>query len=334
MKPIIRLFFGLFFVSATHAQIRVVNYNVHYCSADMEAMDTVLDAASEDGTCGDAFPVSIFLFQEVHDGVQNTLHRLVGDEYSMASYTNKNEISGRAESGGAQAMFYHSMQLIEKPDDHKDIYTGATRNADRWHLVGIGENSDVDLWVYSVHLKASKGSRNKKQRLFGAEAILEDIAGLPEGAHVIVAGDMNFYSVGEPAYQAFVHVLVDPLGTDEWKGEDDPKKDTQSPRKIREGGLASGGLDDRFDFQFISKSLQDSIGLDIIAGSYHSLGNDGKHYDIAINDGDNHFLKSDVARSNALATALHDASDHLPVIADYAYIEAAPKSPEIPHTNP
>jgi endonuclease/exonuclease/phosphatase family metal-dependent hydrolase len=287
----------------------------------MEAMDAVLDGTSLDDTHGEAMPVSIFMFQEVTDGKQNTLHGLVGETYSMGTYTNKNESSGRKESGGAQAMFYHSQQLIEKPDDHKDIYTGATRNADRWHLVGVGENEGNDLWVYSAHLKASKGSENKEQRLFGAQAILEDMKTLPTGANVIVVGDMNFYTVREPAYQALIEVLIDPLGNDEWAGEDDAEKHTQSPRKERSGGLASGGMDDRFDFQFISKSLQDGVGLDIIDGSYHSLGNDGKHYDIAINDGENAFFESDAIRSNDLATALHNASDHVPVIVDFSVVE-------------
>jgi hypothetical protein len=218
-------------------------------------------------------------------------------------------------------MFYHSQQLIEKPEDHVDIYTGATRNADRWHLIGIGENNGIDLWVYSAHLKASPGRENKEQRVFGVKAILEDITTLSEGANVIVVGDMNFYTVREPAYQAFIEVLIDPLGTDEWAGIDDAKKHTQSTRKERGGGLASGGLDDRFDFQFISTSLQDGKGLDIVRGSYHSLGNDGNHYDIAINDGDNVYFSLDTARSNDLATALHDASDHVPVLADYDVVK-------------
>jgi hypothetical protein len=188
-------------------------------------------------------------------------------------------------------------------------------------LVGVGENEGNDLWVYSAHLKASKGSENKEQRLFGAQAILEDMKTLPTGANVIVVGDMNFYTVREPAYQALIEVLIDPLGNDEWAGEDDAEKHTQSPRKERSGGLASGGMDDRFDFQFISKSLQDGVGLDIIDGSYHSLGNDGKHYDIAINDGENAFFESDAIRSNDLATALHNASDHVPVIVDFSVVE-------------
>ena len=67
---------------------------------DLEAMDIVLDTASLDDTHGKAMPVSIFMFQEVKNGAQKTLHRLVGETYSMGEYTNKNEITERAESGG------------------------------------------------------------------------------------------------------------------------------------------------------------------------------------------------------------------------------------------
>ena len=328
MKKLLVFAFCIVFVSVAQAQIRVVNYNVHYCSADMEAMAAVLDAASQDDSHGEPIPVSIFMFQEVTKGKQKILHGLIGDSYSGGIYTNSSEDS--RESGGAQAMFYRADQFIEKPEDHVDIYTGATRNADRWHVVGIGKNEGVDLWVYSAHLKASKGSENKTQREFGAKAILEDIATLPEGANVIVVGDMNFYTAREPAYTTFVDVLVDPLGTEDWTGEEEASKHTQSPRKVRGGGLASGGLDDRFDFQFISASLQDGKGLDLVRGSYHALGNDGKHYDIAISDGDSSYFPEDQPRSNQLAKALHAASDHIPVIADYEVVRKEIPEPAFP----
>ena len=333
MAKALSFVFTFIIALSAQAQIRVVNYNIAKCIGDEEALGAVLEASSLDDSHGDALAVSIFLFQEVSQGKEKILHKLLGKEYSMGRYTNQGE------SGGAQAMFYDSTQLKEVKDSHEDIFTGATRYADRWELKGIGENSGISLWVYSMHLKASKGSENKEQREFGAKAILEDIATLPENANVIVCGDMNFYTVREPAYQAFVEVLIDPLGTEEWSGDDDAMKHTQSPRKIRASkgepgsGLIHGGLDDRFDFQFISKSLDDGKGLDIIDGSYRAMGNDGKHYDIAINDGDSSYFSNDTERSNALATALHIASDHIPVIVDYDVVKqektkTPPKTPE------
>jgi len=316
---------SILIVSIAQAEIRIVNYNVAKCIGNHEALDTVLDMASEDDSTGDAFPVSVFLFQEVSQGKEKTLHRMLGDNYSKGTYTNKGE------SGGAQAMFFNSEHLKEKKDSHKDIFTGATRYADRWHLVGIRENKGVEFYVYSMHLKASKGTENKEKREFGANAILEDIASLPEGANIIVVGDMNFYTNKEPAYKAFVNVLVDPLGTNEWAGDDDAEKHTQSPRSKRSGGLVHGSLDDRFDFQFVSKSLKDGKGMELIKKSYRAMGNDGEHYDKAINDGDSKYFKRDKERSNKLATALHDASDHIPVIVDYD-IKKQEKQKTVPDT--
>ncbi len=331
MAKALSFVFTFIIALSAQAQIRVVNYNIAKCVGEQEALDQVVDAASLDDSQGDAYPVSVFVFQEVSQGKEKVLHPMLGEVYSMGTYTNRNESTGRAESGGAQAMFYNSQQFEEVDDSHKDIFTGATRYADRWELKGIGENSGISLWVYGMHLKASKGSENKEQRKFGASAILEDIATfLPENANVIVCGDMNFYTVREPAYQAFVKVLIDPLGTEEWSGEDDAEKHTQSPRAERSGGLIHGSLDDRFDFQFISKSLDDGKGLDIIDGSYRAMGNDGKHYDIAINDGDNSYFSNDKERSNKLANALHNASDHIPVIVDYDVLKQ--ESAETPVT--
>jgi endonuclease/exonuclease/phosphatase family metal-dependent hydrolase len=307
MNKLFSFLLSLVFISIAHAQIRIVNYNIAKLQGDQAALKEVLALASEDDSCGEALSVSIFVFQEVSQGNQKELHQLLGDTYSMGTYTNQGE------PGGAQAMFYKSTQLIEKVASHEDIFTGAGRYADRWELHGVGENKGVHLWMYSTHLKASKGSSNKDQRLIGANAILENIKTLPEDANVIVVGDMNFYTNKELAYQAFIEILIDPLGTEEWAGEDNAIKHTQSPRKVRKGGLIHGGLDDRFDFQFISKSLQDGKGLDIIVGSYHAFGNDGKHYDEAINEQGKPYFKD----NEELANALHSASDHIPVMADY-----------------
>ncbi len=112
---------------------------------------------------------------------------------------------------------------------------------------------------------------------------------------------------------------MDPLGSGSWDGEPHAIKHSQSPRNNGGNfcGLSPGGMDDRFDFQLVTDEWLDGDGLDLIPGTYRSLGNDGQHFDIAINDGDNFYYPDDVPRSNALADALHDASDHLPVVVDY-----------------
>jgi hypothetical protein len=67
-------------------------------------------------------------------------------------------------------------------------------------------------------------------------------------------------------------------------------------------------MDDRFDFILISDALQDGVDLSVINGSYEAFGNDGNHFNADINDG------PVIPQGQAIADALHEASDHLPVI--------------------
>ena len=297
------------------SQIRVMCYNTAQFNGEPDAMAQVLAKASLDDSHGFAAPVSIFLFQEVEEDELSILEKVVGPEYTRATFTDQNDSSW----GGAQAMFYLSTQFIEHTPSHRDIYTYASRHADRWGLDVIGYNER--LYVYSMHLKASTGSTNQETRRAGAENVRDDIMTLPSDAKFIVAGDMNFYTPTEPGYQWFIAEgegqVFDPLGNGAWSSGTHAIKHTQSPLATQNGGLIGGGLDDRFDFQFVSESLIDGGGFEIIEGTYRSFGNDGQHYNDAINDGNNYYFPNDTPRGNELADNLVEASDHIPVIVDY-----------------
>ena len=86
---------------------------------------------------------------------------------------------------------------------------------------------------------------------------------------------------------------------------------TQSPRTTSFGGGANGGMDDRFDWLFVSESILNTQSRMVyIDDSYTAFGNDGNHFNNAINSGNNFSV------SEQIADALHDASDHLPVYMD------------------
>ena len=302
----------LMVAGSADAAVRVVTWNIAKLQGDRDAVKLVLQEASRDDVKGSSIPVTVFVFQEVLPRNLDALHDMLGEEYTQATFTD----GGDSRFGGAQAMFYRANRAVEHVESHADIATGAGRHADRWRLDLLGTEESVSLWIYSAHLKASRGTDNKEIRRSGAAAICEDMATLPDNAEVILAGDMNFYTNKEPAYGLLTSPegcgLHDPLGSDEWAGEDDAIKHTQSPRTQRGGGLVHGGLDDRFDFQLVSPSILEEPGLLLIEGSYRALGNDGLHFDVAINAGTNSY-----SDSVGLAEALHEASDHLPVIVDY-----------------
>lgn len=303
---------------AAMAQHRVGSWNIAQLRGDFDAIETVLSEASADDSLGYAVPVGIWVFQEVDTDNVEDLQELLGPQYSQGTYTS----SGEDTYSGAQAMFFHSALFTEIVSGHDDMYTGAGRRSDRWQLRVVGtSNPPIDLYVYSSHLKASTGSANQADRLFGIEEVLENAAELPEGSRIIYAGDYNIYTNSEPAYEALVASspvgAIDPYGNGSWSGASNAHKHTQSPRASAGGGLIGGSLDDRFDFQVFTAVLGDGMGVDYMTGSLRAFGNDGNHYDVAINAGNNTYFPGDVSRSNALADALHDASDHIPVLADY-----------------
>ena len=85
---------------------------------------------------------------------------------------------------------------------------------------------------------------------------------------------------------------------------------TQSTRSATGGfaGGAYGGMDDRFDIIFTSNDvISGSSGIQYISGSYVADGQDGNHFNQAINSGTNNQV------SQEIADALFYMSDHLPV---------------------
>jgi hypothetical protein len=308
------------------AQLRIVNYNIAQLQGDLSNLQDVFAALHDDDKPGFAAPVGVFVFQEVLSTNLSTLHALInnsappGVTYAAGTYTNNNE----DDFAGAQAMFYRTDLLSEIASAHIDIYTGAGRRSDRWKLQLIDYASpDAAFFVYSSHLKAETGAANEQQRLDGAESLRADADALGPGQHIIFCGDYNLYHNAEPAYLHFLSAgnaqALDPLGTGSWAGMANAIKHSQSPRASSGGGLVGGGLDDRFDFQLSTLSLDDSAGLALmnVPFVYRSVGNDGSHYNTSINSGNNFYFPGDVPRSNALAFDLHEASDHVPVAADY-----------------
>lgn len=57
------------------------------------------------------------------------------------------------------------------------------------------------------------------------------------------------------------------------------------------------------------------MGIEYMENTYRAYGNDGKHLNLSINDGENDSVDS------IIANTLYYASDHLPVIADFISVK-------------
>ena len=306
------------------AQLRVVTYNISALEGSATGLQAVFAACHADDRIGPAQPIDIICFQECPQAAVGPLGNLLaasapaGVTYTRATYTTSSSEDGAT---GAQALFFRTDRFSEITSGHVDLFTGGGRNSDRWLLQVSGYTSAAArLYVYSSHLKASSGSANESERLAGATTLRNNADALPAGSNIIFLGDYNMYTNSETGYVKMttggVHPGIDPWGTSNWTGASNAIKHTQSPL-LTSTNLVGGGVDDRFDLHFFTAALNDGVGLAYVPGTVRTLGNDGNHFDIAINTGNNSYYPSNIARSNALANALFVASDHMPVIMEY-----------------
>ena len=231
-----------------------------------------------------------------------------GDEYSATPFINGYDTDNQ---------LYYRKSVI-KYISTQQIHT-SLRDISAYTL-GLIKYSDTlfNFIIYSAHLKASQGSDEEYRRYIEVLKLKEHADYHYPETHYIVAGDLNVYNANEPAYK----VLMDSMAIDLFDPIDSPGNwhnnvsfawlHTQATRG-NYNGWNYGGLDDRFDFILMSEPFHTSDGLQYVSGSYKAYGNDGNHFNKAINDGANTVVSTD------LADALYYASDHLPVIAKVCY---------------
>ena len=180
-------------------------------------------------------------------------------------------------------------------------------------------DSTFQFQVFSAHLKASQGSDNVAKRLAEVINLDDSIKAGNVDSSYIFACDCNFYTSTESGYQYLIESMAidleDPIDSPgSWHNNSSfASIHTQSPRTTQFGGGANGGLDDRFDFILLSNKFFNDEDLWYVDGSYTSIGNDGAHFNLAINSGSNNSVPP------GIPDALHAASDHLPVILKLAY---------------
>lgn len=181
----------------------------------------------------------------------------------------------------------------------------------------IHKASGDTLRIYAVHLKASSSASDEAQRALEVDSLRKRTNALPVGSDFVVCGDFNIYSTNETPYQKLLQNntsddgnVNDPLPiTGSFNNSSNAKYHTQSPRVRSFGGGVTGGLDDRFDMILFSNAIMQAGGITYVTGSTVPFGNDGNHYNDSINRPPN------TAVSMEIANALHQASDHIPIIA-------------------
>jgi len=184
-------------------------------------------------------------------------------------------------------------------------------------LTQDADNNPVYIEVYVAHLKASQGTDNENKRLYMVEDFVTDLSNIPQDHYVIFTGDFNMYSSNEPAYQKIINtsnsiILKDPLGSaglGSWSNNTNfSLYHTQATHTLSDNDFVGGGLDDRFDFIFLSENYFNAGPLKFVNGSYKVFGNNGNCFNKRVNDNSCSGEFSLETRNH-----LYNMSDHLPI---------------------
>ena len=250
--------------------------------------------------------------------LDDVLNIVQPNEWSGADFTNQSASQDIALYYKLEHFSFISTAIINTAQ------SSGTRDVVEWVMEHL--DSGVQFRVYSLHLKASSGDSNAQQRLQEVTILRNYLNELPSGSHFIIGGDFNIYSnntSSEPAFDMLTAAgsdtdgqLFDPINRiGHWHNNNAfADVHTQSPRTTQFGGGANGGMDDRFDWIFTSAAvLEDTYDMNYVDDTYIAFGNDGQHFNQAINSGTNS------AVSQTMADALHAASDHLPVFASFQF---------------
>ena len=214
-------------------------------------------------------------------------------------YYNKNKLG---EAGHVVAQTY-----VRDVDIFKLYYKSANLN----------QGDTTFIYCVVAHLKAGSYDSDAGKRKVMAQNTMDYIAAHDPDENYLLMGDFNVYSPKEGAFQEFTNYRVaavrfsdPPNQVGEWHNNPDyALYQSQSTHYNSNGCPSGGGLDDRFDFILISNNVkQGNKKVKYVPGSFHVVGQDGKHFNKALLDDP---VNTTVPKN--VLNALYYNSDHLPV---------------------
>ena len=236
-----------------------------------------------------------------------------------ANYWQSDNIINYANSNIINHIFYDSRKMGLKK--HVALQTNP-RDTDVYELYlktpSLAAGDTTKLVCIVAHPKAGMGYEGQRRALM--QVAMDHVNQYYPTDNVLIMGDFNMYGASESGYRLLTQTysnpsicFMDPLaivgGVGEWTNNNQfTAFHTQSTRSYSDECFSSGGLDDRFDFILMADEIAFSYNhLRYVQGSYHAVGNDGRHFNMSVNQGNNTAVPAEVAE------ALFDGSDHLPV---------------------
>lgn len=322
----------------------------------------VLEGIGEEMAGNDsAQPLDILALEETTSNPQTiapivsalNLFYAVPGKYTNSSYQATESGGDAGDGNGPNALVYNTktFQLlasvpVDPPGGTSQLgaSSGEYREAMRYEFApaGIAPTTTNEFYIYVSHYKSSATSTNA--RAGEAQIIRNDEANnLPATARVIYVGDFNVNGSSEPMYQILLATNA-PNGAPQGQGID-PLNPTNNPN-INWGAQTTAtnilfmmtehdyDLEYRDDLQVMTTNVYYGTGngLKYVSGTLHGFANNGTiPYYGTVDSGTNNALNNRLV-TNApvfisaaqLYLDLTNASDHLPVVADYTIPVPAP----------
>ena len=279
----------------------------------------------------------------------------VAGMYSNSTYQATESGGDVADGNGPNALVYNSktVQLlasvpVDPPGGAGNLgsSSGELREVMRYEFApaGVAPTANNEFYIYVSHYKSGTSSSDLTERLGEAQIIRTNEAiDLPANARVLYVGDYNITTSGETSYQTILANAA-PDGIHQGQGID-PMNPTNNPT-INWGTTttitnilametdSTTDLRYRDDLQVMTTNIYYGAagGLNYAPGTYHTFGNNGTTpYFGSVNSGANTSLNNRLATNGPafisaaqLYLDLANASDHLPVVADYTVPLPAP----------
>ncbi|HUA69157.1 MAG TPA: endonuclease/exonuclease/phosphatase family protein, partial [Candidatus Saccharimonadales bacterium] len=322
----------------------------------------VLEGIGEEMVGNDpAQPLDILALQETTSNpitISPIVNGLNSFYNSPGMYTNSNyqasESGGDvADGNGPNALVYNTktVQLIASvPVDppggagYLGSSSGEYREVMRYEFApaGMVPTAANEFYIYASHYKSGTSSSDLTYRNGEAQIIRNDEANnLPANARVIYAGDFNITTSGEASYQTILAAKA-PNGIQQGQGIDPMNATgstginwgtyTTATNILAMESESATDLRYRDDLQVLTTNVYYGMpsGLSYVPETYHVFGNNGTTpYYGTVNSGSNTALNNNLAPGSTISAAqlyldLTDASDHLPMVADYTILLPAP----------
>ena len=313
----------------------------------------VLEGIGEELLNGNAQPIDILALQETTSNpatvspIANALNAFYGGPRLFTNSTYQATESGNfaASGNGPNAIVFNTrtVQLlasvpVDPPGGTSQLgsTSGEYREVMRYQFApaGVATNGANTFYIYVSHFKSGTGTTNEGYRNGEAQIIRNNAATLSATARILYVGDFNTGVAAEAMYVTLTtagsNPALDPVNP---TGNTNLVWDSNSVLEVKT--FSPTAIHYRDDYQMMTTNVYFGTagGLKFISGTYHVFGNNGSIAYLG-----NVTAAGNTALSNKLATNgpvfiaaaqlfldLTNASDHLPVVADFTIPLPAPR---------